>query len=320
MLWNLTGGETFACDHSNASRTQLFDTSTLTFSADLAAVFNVTLDCLPAPLPSDSRFGQTAAGRTALPKGIPIHAMMGDSHAALYGHGVRAAGVVKATYGTGSSLMTITPSRISSRHGLSGTIAWTDHNGTTYALEGNITVSAQAAAFMAEIMGIEGAANLSKLAQTVADSAGVVFIPALAGLGAPHWNDTATGTVSGMTHGTTRGHLARATFEAIALQICDVFTAMQQDIGHPLVSIRADGGASGNGFLMQMQADLLGQRVSTSEIEEVGAIGVAAMAFAALGQPLMLPDSAKHYDPTMPTNAAMAIKATWAQALQRFLA
>lgn len=315
LLWNLTGGASFACDHSNASRTQLFDTTKLEFSADLAAVFDVPLTCLPNALPSDSHFGSTAQGQTTLPAGIPIRAMMGDSHAALFGHGVRQPGVVKATYGTGSSLMTLTPARLASSHGLSGTIAWSDRHGTAYALEGNITVSAQAAAFMAVLLGLEDAAALSDLAQTVDDSGGVVFVPALAGLGAPHWIDDATGTISGMTHGTMRAHLARATFEAIALQIADVFAAMEKDIGLPLSSLRADGGASGNSFLMQLQADLLGRTVQAAEVEEVGALGAAAMAFAALGYEVPLPTVSLNYLPGPMSTASLSIKSIWAKAL-----
>jgi glycerol kinase len=294
LLWNLTGGAAFATDHSNASRTQLFDTRTLRFSDDLAALFGADTRCLPAPLPSDAAFGATAADATALPAGIPIRAMMGDSHAALYGHGVRAPGPVKATYGTGSSLMTLTPSRTASRHGLSGTIAWTAGGLTAHALEGNITVSAQAAAFMARMLGLPDAAALSALAQTVPDSGGVAFVPALAGLGAPHWDDAARGTITGMTHATTPAHLARATLEAIAHQIADVWDAMEADIGHPLQALSADGGASSNAFLMQVQADILQRPVIVSPLEEVGAIGAAMMAAQALGAslPAMTADAA----------------------------
>lgn len=318
LLWNLTGGAVFATDHSNASRTQLFDTSSLAFSGDLAALFGASTACLPQPLPSDSRFGETAAGATALPSGVPIHAMMGDSHAALYGHGIRAPGPVKATYGTGSSLMTLTPGRVSSANGLSGTIAWTDRHGTTHALEGNITVSAQAAAFMAALLGRKGAADLSDLAQTVPDAGGVVFVPALAGLGAPHWDDHATGLITGLTHSTTPAHLARATLEAIAHQIADVFEAMERDIGHGLSGLRADGGASGNNFLMQIQADLLGKPVLRSDIEEVGALGVSAMAMAAMGQaPCPMTDAATPFQPQIPSPDRATWRRQWASAVSR---
>ncbi len=287
LLFNLTGE--FATDHSNASRTQLFDTRSLRFSDDLAALFGASTVCLPTPRPSDSRFGLTLAGATALPAGVPVLAMMGDSHAALYGHGVRAPGTVKATYGTGSSLMTLTPGRAASSHGLSGTIGWTDRNGTAHALEGNITVSAQSVSFIGGLLGLGSAAEVSALAETVPDAGGVVFVPALAGLGAPHWDDAARGMISGMTHATTRAHLARASLEAVCHQIADVFEAMQAD-GAPLSALRADGGASGNPFLMQMQADVIGHPVLQNPVEEVGAIGAAAMAFSHFG--VALPDKA----------------------------
>lgn len=315
LLWNLTGGAAFATDHSNASRTQLFDTGSLVFSAGLGAIFGAPIDCLPRPLPSDSRFGVTARNATALPPDVPIHAMMGDSHAALYGHGVRSPGTVKATYGTGSSLMTLTPVRTASRHGLSGTIAWTTRSGTAHALEGNITVSAQAAAFVARLLGLPDAAAVSALAQTVDDSDGVTFVPALAGLGAPHWNDAARGTISGMTHATTPAHLARATFEGIAHQIADVYEAMEADIGHPLTALRADGGASGNGFLMQVQADLLGRDVQAAQVEEVGALGVAAMALSGMGFSADWAVPTHDHVPAMQADRRAACRTGWARAV-----
>lgn len=283
LLWNLTGGAVFATDHSNASRTQLFNTGTLEWDAGLGVLFGAPLTALPRPLPSDSRFGETVAGATALPAGVPVLAMLGDSHAALYGHGIRTPGTVKATFGTGSSLMALTPARTLSRNGLSATIAWSTAQGVAHAMEGNITVSAQAAGFVADLLGLADAQSLSDLAQTVGTSDGVTFVPALAGLGAPHWNDRARGCIDGMTLGTRPAHLARATFEAIALQVADVLAAMERDIGQPLTGLRADGGASGNAFLMQLQADVLDRPVLCRDVAEVGALGVAAMAFGGLG-------------------------------------
>lgn len=311
LLWNLTGGKRFATDYSNASRTQLFDTARCAWSERLGSIFNAPISVLPEPLPSDSRFGETAADATDLPAGIPIHAMMGDSHAALYGHGMRMPGRVKATYGTGSSLMTLTSRRVASRHGLSGTIAWGDANGVSYAIEGNITVSAQAAAFMATLLGVGDSGALSRMAESVASAGGVSFVPALAGLGAPHWNDSATGTISGMTHGTTPAHLARATFEAIAMQVADVFEAMQEDIDTPLEVLRADGGAASNAFLMQLQADLLGKPVECTEIEEVGALGVAAMAFAALGVTTSFEAGTRVFSPKLPPREREKARRLW---------
>lgn len=317
LLWKLTDGARFATDHSNASRTQLFDTGRMEFSATLGAIFGAPVSVLPEALPSDSLFGETAAGATALPAGVPIRAMMGDSHAALYGHGVREAGTVKATYGTGSSLMTLMPQRGSSSHGLSGTIAWTDRNGTRYALEGNITVSAQAASFMAQMLGLPDAAALSALAETVPDSNGVAFVPALAGLGAPHWHDAARGIVTGLTHGAKPAHVARATIEAIAHQVTDVFAAMEADVGKPLSSLRADGGASANGFLMQVQADLIDREVAASDIEEIGAIGAATMAFAAMGVTLAPVSNPRRFTPALPAAARDSQRKAWAKAIRQ---
>ncbi|HQU68087.1 MAG TPA: FGGY family carbohydrate kinase [Albidovulum sp.] len=317
LLWNLTGGAVFATDHSNASRTQLFDTASLEFSAGLGEIFGAPVDCLPTPRPSDSRFGETAAGTTALRSGTPVLAIMGDSHAALYGHGIRKPGAVKATYGTGSSLMTLTQGRTTSRHGLSGTIAWTDRNGTAYALEGNITVSAQAAAFMARLLGMPDAAALSALAETVLDADGVTFVPALAGLGAPYWNDAAQGTIGGMTHSTRPAHLARATFEGIAHQIADVLEAMENDIGQRLAALNADGGASGNSFLMQLQADLIQRPVHAARAEEIGAFGVAAMAMTSMGHDQSPTTTARSFVPAMPPPTRDAARALWARAIRQ---
>lgn len=317
LLWNLTGGAVFATDHSNASRTQLFDTRNLNWSSALGAVFGAPVDCLPEPLPSDSRFGETAGGATALPAGIPIHAMIGDSHAALYGHGVRGPGTVKVTYGTGSSLMTLTPMRVTSSHGISSTIAWTDRNGTSYALEGNIFVSAQAASFVAKMLGLRDARALSDLAQTIDSAEGVTFVPALSGLGAPHWDENARGILGGISHATTPAHIARATFEAIAMQIADVFEAMEADLDQPLDALRADGGATGNPFLMQLQADLLGRPVIRSEIEEVGALGAASMVFAALGIKTAWNGKSTRFLPEMAPQERENIRRSWQHAIRQ---
>ncbi|MBO9467785.1 glycerol kinase [Tropicibacter sp. R15_0] len=327
LLWNLTGGTSFATDHSNASRTLLFDTARLDWSPRLAEIFSLPQDALatllPNPLPSDSRFGDTESTATNLPGGIPIHAMMGDSHAALFGHGVRAPGQVKATYGTGSSLMALTQTRPHSRHGISGTIAWTTGGTTFYALEGNITVSAQAAAFVAGLLGIDDVQTLSDMASSVSDSDGVSFVPALAGLGAPHWDDSARGLVSGLHHGTTANHLARATFEAIAHQVCDVYAAMEQDLAasgesQRLSGLLADGGASRNGFLMQLQADLIGQTVQVQSFAELGAYGMAMVVAEQLGNPLPYLSNADQtgaFDPKLPDAERSAARAQWAQAI-----
>jgi glycerol kinase len=281
LLFNLTGGEVHATDAGNASRTQLFDIHEQSWSDDLCALFDVPKTILPRVEDSNATFG-AARGLHRSIEGAPIHAMMGDSHAALFGHGVRSPGAVKATYGTGSSLMTLTETPVRSRSGLSTTVAWRRSGKVAYALEGNISVSAQAAAWMAELMGVDVAALTALAAKTTGDDA-VSFVPALAGLGAPHWKDRARAALTGMSLATSRSDVARATLEAIALQICDVFGAMEHDLGAPLARLSVDGGATQNDLLMQFQADLLGRPVRRLKILELSAFGAGALAGAASG-------------------------------------
>lgn len=318
LLWNLTGAARHGTDHSNASRTQLLNTATLKWDDELLGIFGIDRSALPEVRPSDSHFGDVAAGVTALATGTPIYAMLGDSHAALFGHGVRIPGTVKATYGTGSSLMTLTSARQRSSHGLSSTIAWsTDGSGPVYALEGNISVSGQAAAFMADLLGLPDATALAELAATVPDSNGVNFVPALVGLGAPHWSPDARGLVTGLALGTRPAHLARAAIDAIAHQVADVFEAMQQDVGTPLQQLSADGGASRNDALMQFQADIIGRPVARGDRAEVSAVGAAMMAAHGMGRPIAPASSATTFTPR-PIDRN-AIRARWREAVGRTL-
>jgi glycerol kinase len=282
LVFRLTGGVEHATDASNASRTQLFDIHTQTWSQDLCALFGAPRTILPEVRDSNASFGATrdVAG---LPDRTPIRAVMGDSHAALYGHGVRSSGAVKATYGTGSSLMTLTERPLRSNSGLSTTVAWRRSNRAAYALEGNISVSAQAAAWVATLLGLPDVDALSALAAAAGPEQEVVFVPALVGLGAPHWKDRARAALSGLSLGSTRADVARAAFEAIALQIRDVFTAMERDLGAPLKALKADGGATRNDFLMRLQSDLLDRPVQRRKILELSAFGVGAMAAAEAG-------------------------------------
>jgi glycerol kinase len=320
LLWNLTGGAVHATDHSNASRTQLFNTETLTWDADLCALFDVPPKMLPEVRSSDSEFGRVATGVSALSSGVPIRAMIGDSHAALFGHGVRTPGTVKATYGTGTSLMALTPSRVRSTHGISSTIAWSQNGQVQHALEGNISVSGQTAAFTAELLGLADAAALSALAETVPDSNGVAFVPALVGLGAPHWRSDARGTITGMTLGTKPAHLARAALEAIAFQVADVYSAMEADMGTPLGELRADGGASRNAMLMQFQSDILGRPVVAAAAPEVSALGAAALAFSSLGISMPGVPAAGHFTPHMDAATSQSHRQRWQSAVTQTLA
>jgi len=318
LLWNLTGGQVHATDPSNASRTQLLNLRTLAWDPELAALFGVPLTVLPEIMSSDACFGRVAAGVSALPADIPIHAIMGDSHAALFGHVQSAPGALKATIGTGSSIMTATDRLARSAHGLSTTVAWSQGGETLYALEGNITVSGQAAAFSTQLLGAADEQALTDLATSVETSDGVVFVPALAGLGAPHWDDQARGLLAGMTLSTRPGHVARATFEAIALQIVDVVEAMQADLARPLTEIRVDGGATRNAFLLQLLSDLLRADVTRQDSPEASALGVARMAAQALGAPMRAEEApALRFTPAMTDDTRDRIRRGWRAAIQQ---
>ncbi|HEY2976826.1 MAG TPA: glycerol kinase GlpK, partial [Burkholderiaceae bacterium] len=260
VLWNLTGGAVHACDMTNASRTQLLDIHTLRWSKELLDLFGVPAAALPEVWPSRADFG-TSAAIGHLPAGIPIASMIGDSHAALFGQAGFVPGTVKATYGTGSSLMTPTSAPILSQHGLSTTVAWAlDREQVTYALEGNIPVTGAAVQWLGEFVGLANPAQaVAELAERVDDSGGLYLVPAFVGLGAPYWNDAARGVISGLTRGSSVAQLARATIEAIAYQVRDVFDVMQTETGGELNMLLADGGASRNAMLMQFQADIIGR-------------------------------------------------------------
>jgi glycerol kinase len=282
LLFNLTGREVHGTDASNASRTQLFDIHRQAWSDELCALFGAPKSILPRVEDSNAKFGMAKSVHRLI-EGVPVHAMMGDSHAALFGHGVRTPGAVKATYGTGSSLMTLTETPVRSRSGLSTTVAWRRSGRVAYALEGNISVSAQAAAWMADLMGLPDVAALTELAAKSSGEDAVSFVPALAGLGAPYWKDRARAALTGMSLATSRSDVARATLEAIALQICDVFGAMERDLGARLTRLSVDGGATQNDLLMQLQADLLGRPVQRLKILELSAFGAGALAGATAG-------------------------------------
>ena len=309
LIFNLTGGRVHATDAGNASRTQLLNIHKREWDDDLMRLFDVPATILPVVSPSDAHFGKTE-GDTALPNGIPILAVMGDSHAALFGHGVREPGEVKATYGTGTSLMVLTDKPMASRHGLSTTIAWARGENAAYALEGNISVSGQGAAFITELLGLKDEHALGELAQTVSSSQGVVFVPALAGLGAPYWRDDVRGLITGMTLGTKPAHVARAALEAIALQVRDVFVAMEADLGMSLAELSADGGASRSRTLMQLQADLLDRPVRRNPVAELSAAGAGILAGIGAGlwdeegaQKLFQDDLSRFKVPNRPANA-----------------
>jgi glycerol kinase len=281
LLWNLTGGAVHACDVTNASRTQLFNLATLDWDDDLLAIFGIPRPALPEIRLSGALYGETTA-LPGVPAGLPIAALIGDSHAALYGHAGFQPGAIKATYGTGSSLMTPTSQRVFSHNGLSSSIAW-GYQQAKYALEGNIYVTGAAIQWLADFLGLGDPGQVESLAAQCSDTGGVYFVPALAGLGAPYWQDAARGLITGLTRGSTAAHVARAAQEAIAYQIRDVFETMQAEAGAPLQVLLVDGGATRNRALMQFQADILGVPVLRSLASDVSALGAAYLAGLVVG-------------------------------------
>jgi glycerol kinase len=259
-----------------------------------------------------------------LAAGVPIAALAGDSHAALFGHAIFGPGSVKATYGTGSSLMTVIEMPVLSTNRLSTTIAWSAAGCTRYALEGNIAATGAAVDWLGDFLGLPaGAAGVAKLAESVADSAGVYLVPGFTGLGAPHWKDAARGVLVGLTRGTTAAHAARAAIECIAFQVRDVFEAMERDSGAPLPHLLADGGATRNAELMQFQADMLGRPVLASGTPELSALGAAWLAGLAVGvwraldELKALPREERRFEPAMPDSRRESLYLGWKEAVAR---
>ena len=323
LLWNLTGGAVHACDVTNASRTQLFNVQTLAWDNTLLSMFDIPAAALPEVRLSSAWYGETVA-LPGIPAGLPIGALIGDSHAALYGHAGFQPGAIKATYGTGSSLMTPTSTLVFSRRGLSSSIAW-GYQQARYCLEGNIYVTGAAIQWLSEFLGLGSPEQVEALAAQCGDTGGVYFVPALAGLGAPHWKESARGLITGLTRGSTAAQVARATQESIAYQVRDVFETMQAEAGTPLQVLLVDGGATRNRALMQFQADILGVPVLRSLASDVSALGAAYLAgltvgvwaseaeIAALSRPQV------RYEPAMDATQRDRLLAGWADAVGRVL-
>ena len=281
LLWNLTGGKVHASDYSNCCRTMLFDIHRLTWDEDLCRLMEVPMDWLPQPVPNSGDLGTIAPGVPYLENlaGLPIRGAAGDQQAALFGQGCFAPGQLKNTYGTGCFTLMNTGKAVQSQNGLLTCIGWGLGGETTYVLEGSVFNAGSSIQWLRDELGlIQTSHEVDIQAESVPDNGGVYLVSAFTGLGAPHWDMYARGTILGLTRGTTKGHLCRATLEGIAYQTADLIAAMEKDAGQKITGLRVDGGASVSDFMMQYQADLLDVPVERPEVVETTAWGAACLA------------------------------------------
>ncbi len=324
LTWRLTGGTAHVTDASNASRTLLMDLKSMAWDEGMLDLLRVPRSVLPEIRGCSEVYGRTR-GLSFLPDGIPVAGMAGDQQSALFGQAAFAPGEAKCTYGTGAFLLLNTGDRVVySDNGMLTTVAWQLGGETTYALEGSVFIAGAAVQWLRDGLNILGAApEIEALAGSVPDSGGVVFVPALAGLGAPHWRASARGAILGIDRGTTRAHLARATLEGIALQIVDILQAMEADLESSLKGLRVDGGAAANDLLMQLQADLLGVPIVRPRMLETTAAGAAMLAGLAtgvwsdLGQVGSAWQEDREFDPAMPREQARQMMDAWEQAVEK---
>lgn len=283
LIWNLTGGETHATDVSNASRSMLLNIHTLEWDAELLALFDIPESMLPTVCESSCEIAK--CDPTVLGAPIQIAGVAGDQQAATFGQTAFKPGEAKNTYGTGCFMLMNTGTEVVASHNrLLTTVGWTVSGKTTYMLEGSVFMGGAVVQWLRDGLDIiEKSADVQALAASVPNTDGVCLVPAFAGLGAPHWDPYARGTLVGMTRGTTKAHIARAALESIALQTVDLVQAMQRDGARPLSELRVDGGASNNNLLMQIQADLLGVPVVRPTVTETTALGAAYLAGLAVG-------------------------------------
>lgn len=281
LIWQLSGGRMHATDRSNAARTQLFNLASGRWDDSLCCLFGVDPAALPEVHDSAHIFGETRK-TGVLPEGVPISSAIGDSHAALFGHGAFENGDGKVTFGTGSSIMTTIPEFVLPPGGLTTTIAWSLKGQTTYALEGNILVSASVFPWTAKILGLQNVDDLLDLAETVENANGVCLVPAHVGLGAPHWSAQARALISGLSFVTEPAHVARAAADSLAHQVADILDVITGS-GMKVGRLFVDGGPSENGFLMQLVADFLAHPVTPCRNSETSALGAAYLAGLANG-------------------------------------
>jgi glycerol kinase len=323
LVWNLTGGASHVTDPSNASRTLLFNIHTLDWDDELLALLRVPRAVLPRVVDSSGELAATACD--GVPRGVGIRGIAGDQQAALFGQACHSPGMAKNTYGTGCFLLMNTGGKpAASANRLLSTVGWRRGGKAVYALEGSVFIAGAAIQWLRDGLGlIARAPDIDALAASVPDTDGAYFVPALSGLGAPYWDPRARGTIVGITRGTTRAHLARATLEAIAFQSAELIEAMAADSGIALKELRVDGGATASNLLMQIQADLLGVPVVRPKVTETTALGAAYLAGLAAGfwkdeaEIASLWSRDRVFEPAMSRDAAGARLAEWKRAVQR---
>jgi glycerol kinase len=322
LLWKLTAGKLHATDASNASRTMLFNIHTGAWDHELLDLFRVPLSMMPAVRSSSEVYGEVSEVK-GLEK-IPLAGIAGDQQAALFGQRCIRPGLTKNTYGTGCFMLQNTGRRaVPSSNRLVTTVAWKIGEVTEYALEGSVFVGGAVVQWLRDGLGlIRKSEDVEALANSVADNGGVYFVPAFVGLGAPHWDSYARGSMFGITRGTTAGHLARAALESIAYQVADLLDAMRLDSGDSVQELRVDGGAAANDSLMQFQSDILGVPVIRPAITETTALGAAYLAGLAVGFWKKNIDASaaakdRRFNPQMPASQARFLRNRWNEAVAR---
>ena len=324
LVWNLTGGTVHITDYSNASRTMLFNIHTLQWDKELLAKLDIPEAVLPKAVPSSQVYGETAAGLLGDVR-VPVAGIAGDQQAALFGQACYEAGMAKNTYGTGSFILLNTGDKpIPSEKGLITTVAWGLGGKVIYAMEGSVFITGAAVQWLRDGLHlIKSASESEALARSVPDNGGVYFVPAFVGLGAPYWDMYARGAIVGLTRGTTSGHLARATLEAIAYQVRDVADAMGAEAGLKVPLLRVDGGGTANSLMMQFQADILGIPIQLAAIAETTSLGAAYLAGLAVGlwrdtaQLAGMWQAAETYEPKMSVDQRETLYAGWKRAVER---
>ncbi len=324
LVFKMTNGKEFRTDSSNASRTQLFDIDKLQWSETASRAFGIDISALPEVTDSDGFYGETDFDGILDVK-VPIHSVLGDSHAALFGQGCHESGMAKATYGTGSSvMMNIGEQPVRSSHGLVTSLAWSIAGTPLYVLEGNINYTGATISWLKDDLElISGAGETENLAREANPSDKSYFVPAFTGLGAPYWESEATGIFTGITRVTGKKEMVRAVLDSIAYQINDVVAIMQQESKHRLSSLRVDGGPTKNRYLMQFQTDILGCPVEVPDAEELSAIGAGYCAGIASGlynkEKIFAQINRTAFNPNMEEQTKQAFLDGWKKAINQVL-